>query len=120
MDYKIDIIDGVPQMTFEKSGNNNLVNNIYLSLAIKRGSWWFDPEFGSRLYLVRKNNPKAPAMVKEYIREATQWIIDAGRAKTINITAWRDEADRHRINYHIEAIEADGNVTTFTWYKELI
>ena len=41
---------------------SSLLNNIYLSLMIPLGSWWFNPSFGSRLHLLR-HAPLAPVVV---------------------------------------------------------
>jgi phage gp46-like protein len=64
MDFKILTDDDatVGQMTFDPAGD--IMNNVYLSLVVKRGSWFQNPEFGSRLHLLQraKNTQKTAAL----------------------------------------------------------
>lgn len=120
MDFKVETTDGRASMTFEKTEGNNLFNNLFLSLTIKRGSWWFDRKFGNRLHLIKKNTPDAPVMSKEYIREATDWIIKAGKAVSIETDAERDKVIGGRLNLVAIATASDGQVVTFKTFKELV
>jgi len=116
MDFKIETKSGIPQMTFEK--DYSIRNNIFLSLTLARGAFFQDPTFGHRLNEVKKNTVNAPALVKEYAREALQWVIDTGRAKSITIETERGEKDR--INISVSAVEADGNEVKFETFYEVV
>ncbi|MDH3975621.1 MAG: phage GP46 family protein [Deltaproteobacteria bacterium] len=116
MDFKIKTASGRPQMTFEKA--DNIMNNIYLSLAIAKGSFFMDPQFGHRFNEVRKNTAGAPGQVKEYAKEALQWLIKTGRAKKIEIVTERD--GRERIKIRVEATQADGREVTFDTFYEVV
>ena len=46
MDYTISLSGATADMSYAKT--TDIRNNIYLSLSIKKGSWWAAPEFGLR------------------------------------------------------------------------
>ena len=116
MDFKIETESGVPQMTFEKA--DNIMNNIYFSLAIAKGSFFMDPDFGHRFNEVRKNTPGAPAQVRDYAKEALQWLIKTGRAKKIDVLTERDGWERILIK--VEVTQADGRELIFDTYYEVV
>ncbi|MCX5785660.1 MAG: phage GP46 family protein [Elusimicrobia bacterium] len=84
MDLKIDIQDGRGTLTLETT--DTLLNNIFMSLSIPRGSWWFNPEFGSRLHeLNREKDVARVAMLAvTYAKEALQWLVDANKASAVD------------------------------------
>jgi phage gp46-like protein len=123
MDFAITTSGTTGTMTFDKATDNNLLNNIYLSLMVRRGSWFQNPEFGSRLHLLTraKNTARTEALAVEYCREALQWIIDLGRAASIGINAERDRTvDLHRLKVAIQAQKADGDRISFTTFIEVV
>lgn len=95
MDFAIDIDDstGYSRMTFEQAGT--LLNNIWLSLTVQRGSFFYRPDFGSRLHLLHraKLTPSTINLAEGYCREALQWLIDSGKASGISVTALRDTTE---------------------------
>jgi len=114
MDFAIVINDGgQPEMSFDQA--TNIFNNIYLSLKVRRGSWFFDPQFGSRLHLLKKNTPRAASLAEEYAREALQWLLDTGRATEIDVLAERDTLqDVSRLKLLVEVTQADGEQIVYT------
>jgi phage gp46-like protein len=124
MDFAI-IIDnqtGVGQMTYEKA--TTLMNNIYLSLKVGRGSFFADTNFGSRLYLLRrsKNTPVTMQLAIDYCKEALQWMIDSGKAQLVNVYAERDRTqDLHRLKLLIEVTPMNSDVpVAFSIFIEVI
>lgn len=121
MDFRIDTLSGIGQMTFEKA--DNIMNNIFLSLMVQKGSFFQNPDFGSRLHeLFRaKNTERTAALAVEYCKEALQWIIDIGRAVKFDIYTERDMLqDLHRLKVLIEATQADGRIVTFETFVEVV
>jgi phage gp46-like protein len=121
MDFGI-VMDtnGRPSMTFDKAVDGNLFNNAYLSLAVKRGSFFQNPEFGRRLHTIRKNTPDAPAKAETYAMEALQWLIDCGRVTKVEVKAQRDGRDVSRLNLLVELTAASGNIVTFSDFVGVI
>ena len=123
MDFRILTDDdaAVGQMTFDPAGD--IMNNIYLSLVVRRGSWFQNPDFGSRLHLLEraKNTEKTAALAEEYCREALQWLIDTGRATRIDVRTERDRSqDLHRLKLLVEVTQADGRQVSFERFVEVV
>ncbi|MDA8428945.1 MAG: phage GP46 family protein [Geobacteraceae bacterium] len=120
MDFQLvyDSQTGAIDQTFDQAGD--ILNNIIVSLAIKKGSWWHDLNFGLTDRPRLKNTPATARLIKQDIEQALQWIIDAGRAKSIEVATWRDQNDRHRLNILVTAIQADGRAVTYTTFKEVV
>jgi len=89
MDFKINIEEGRGKLTLETT--STLLNNVYLSLSIRKGSWWFAPKFGSELHLLRQEKDVAAAamLAKKYTEEALQWLLDTGRASAVDVVVER-------------------------------
>ena len=120
-DFKIDTEQGLGQLTFEESGD--IMNNIYLSLMVRKGSFFQNRAFGSRLHeLYRsKNTEQIAALVEDYCKEALQWIIDIGRASKIEVYTEIDKSENpHRLKLIVECTQVDGRVITFDIFMEVI
>lgn len=119
MDFAIAMQDGRGEMTFEMA--ENIFNNIYLSLKVRKGSFFQNPEFGSRLHLLKKNTPRAAALAEEYAKEALQWLIDTGRSKKIEVFAERDRLqDLNRLKLLVEVTQADDKIVPFEDFVEVV
>lgn len=118
MDFKIEIDHGLGRMTFEK--DDTILNNIYLSLAVSQGSFFQNPEFGSRLHLLQraKNTDTSSALAEDYCREALQWLLDIGKAKSIDISTERETPDRLKVL--VEATQADERKVNFETFVEVV
>ena len=119
MDYKINIEPGTGLgiKTFEPV--EDITNNIYLSLKIKKGSFFQNPTFGSRLYELdrAKNTAGTAALAEEYAKESLQWLIDTGRALSVAVTT---EREQYRLKLLVEVTQTDGRQVTFEIYLEVI
>jgi len=122
MDFALQIDSrGQAAMTFGKS--ETMINNIYLSLMVKKGSFFYDPTFGSRLHELQreKNTPSTARKAEDYCREALQWLLDAGKATRIDIYTERDPAqDPHRLKLLVEATPANGPVVPFSTFIDVV
>lgn len=121
MDFKLLTDSEVGTMTFDKAGD--VMNNVFLSLMVPRGTWFQNPEFGSRLHLLRraKNTAQTAALAEEYCREALQWLLDTGRATAIVVYSERDMTqDLHRLKLLVEVTQADGRMVMFDRFVEVV
>lgn len=109
---------GALDQTYDQAAD--ILNNIIITLGIKKGTWWQDTQFGVADRPRLKNTPANARLIQQDIEQALQWIIDAGRALSITVETWRAENDRHRLNVLITAIQADGRVVTFDTFKEVV
>jgi phage gp46-like protein len=121
MDYRIETRSGMGEMTFEMSTDMNLLNNIYLSLMVTRGTFFARPGFGCRRLDRAKNIVSNADLMHDYCREALQWLIDCGRAKSFAITVERDPRDDpHRLRILVVATKADLTAVSFETYLEVV
>ena len=122
MDFAIETTgdDGIGQMTFTDA--TNYMNNVYLSLMVRKGSFFQNPDFGSRLYLLNRSKltPQTAELVKDYVREALQWMIDAGRATAIGVETEMDTAVTGRLKVRVEVTQNDGSIITFQTFVGVI
>lgn len=121
MDFEIETARGQGLMTLNPA--ESIMNNIFLSLEIPQGSCFWDPEFGSRLHELKrsKNTERTAELSRQYCEEALQWIIDAGRAKSIEVVTERDRsASPHRLKILVQAVQADGRKVSFETFQEVV
>ncbi len=122
MDFAIDTSanDGIGQMTFNDAAN--YMNNVYLSLMTRKGSFFQNPDFGSRLHLLNRSKltPQTVALAADYVREALQWMIDAGRATAVDVETEIDTAVTGRLKVRVDVTQNDGQIITFTTFVGVI
>lgn len=124
MDFAIAIDNqtGLVQMTYDQT--STLMNNIYLSLMVRRGSFFADPEFGSRLHLLQRAKDTAQTAQRAvgYAKEALQWMIDTGKAKSVEVYAQRErQTVTRRLYLLIEVIPVNSDQpVAFSTFIEVI
>ena len=116
-DFNINLTSGLAEMTFDQA--DSMWNNIYISLTMKQGSFFAAPEFGSKLYTLTraKNTPRTEQNVKDYCKQALQWLMTTGRATSISVVTQRLFA---RINFEVTVIKANGVPVSFTSFVEVV
>jgi phage gp46-like protein len=120
MDYAItvDASNLTGRMSWEPC--DSLVNNIFLSLAVRRGAWFHNPDFGLRRRERLKNTEQTGALIRHDYLDALQWLIDTGKAKEVRVAVQRDRAiDINRLLVAIEVVQADNRRVTFTVFQEV-
>ena len=102
---------------------SDILNEIYLSLKIRLGSWYGNPARGSQLYTLKKMIVGGPddtaTRAKEMCQNALQWIVDAGRATSIDVeTSVDPERVLSRLNIQITAYQ-NGQPLVYEFFKEV-
>jgi len=71
-----------------KQDATGIVSALITSLFTVLGSAWSDPEWGSRLYTLKraKRTDETLRLAKIYAEQSTQWIVDDGLLASIDIT----------------------------------
>lgn len=117
MDFSIVTANGKADMSWNPA--DSLKNNVWLSLNIRRGSFFAAMDFGMRKP-PGKNTPKAEALVKEYAQEALQWMLNTGRATEIEVSTVRDtQRWPNRILLSGTIVQASGRRLPFEQFVEL-
>lgn len=121
MDFAI-LTNGITgQMTFDPV--TDIGNNVWLSLEVDKGSFFQNPNFGSRLYLLKreKNTETTAALAVDYCKEALKWLLDTGRATNIDISYQRDVLENpNRLKVLIAVTQANGQQAGFTYFVEVV
>lgn len=73
-----------------------LANAVYLRLMTPLGSWWADPDMGSRLHELERERdvPRVRKLAKQYAEQALAPLVKALRAKEITV-----EAEQRRVGW---------------------
>lgn len=98
---------------FEDTIKNNMINSVMVPL----GNFFQRPSFGSRVTAVIKITDNSLELIKSYVLESLQWLLDTGRAVSHEVEV--TQADRHRIKIDLSTIQADGREITFAVFKEV-
>lgn len=99
---------------------NGLGNAVYLRLMTPQGSYWADPEMGSRLHELQREKDvrRVAVLAKQYAENALQPIVADGRAKTVDVTTCH--AETGRLYLRIEVVASNGSLLTFSYPVSVI
>ena len=81
-----------------------------MSLGTDKGTWWAAPGFGSELWLLRqagKVDGLTAGTVERMAREALQWLVAEGLARSVDVRAER--SGKSRIDYAVTVTRPDGS-----------
>jgi phage gp46-like protein len=112
MDFTITPTSGLGSLTLEKA--TDIRSDIYNSLNIKKGSFFQNRNFGNDMFRIKKVTAQNLNLAKQYIQEALAWLLQVGRAKTIDVIVEADSADINRINVKVTATQPDGLIVTYS------
>jgi hypothetical protein len=107
--------DGVAEMAWTRP--TSIAGAIWLSLNIDAGKLFNAPSFGLDLQDVRKISSTTIPIVKQRIEQALKWLLDTNKAKSITVLVERDSVDSCRINWRVDAVQADGIPLTVTSFR---
>lgn len=119
IDQKISIIRGKPIAEYEWC-ENSLFNNIFLSLFVRKGSWFHNLQFGSELHLIKKITDKSIKMAEQTCRDTLNWLITIGRAVKIDVSVNRIPENKNAIGIYVSVQKPDASVDTFSWFYSVI
>jgi phage gp46-like protein len=116
----IDYDGGAKDFVLCTTPTHTLINNLILSLYIRPGELLDHPSFGSRRHSIKTVSTQTIKDLADYDRQATQWIVDAGRAKTIDIQTWRDDTNPAVIRELITATLPDDTQVPFETFLRVV
>lgn len=119
MDFQINLNAEYPVGGMEFVKNTDIRTSIYLSLNVNQGSFFQDPKFGSLLYTIKKMTQQNLRLAKQYCEEALQWLIQAGRATSINVIVEADISNIYQMNIKVTAKQPDGLIISYQQYRPI-
>jgi phage gp46-like protein len=75
---------------------------VRMSIGTNKGAWWADPDFGSELWLLKKEGKvdgQTAGKLERMVRESLQWLVSDGLALALDCKAERN--GKSRIDYQV-------------------
>lgn len=89
LDHMLSIDSGQPVMSF--GCTDSLANNLLLSLTVKKGSFFLDPGFGSRLHEISTTSEFDVQLSIKHAEDATSWLVRTKKVISIQVSAERGQ-----------------------------
>ena len=87
MDFSLAIDDdGRPYVTLDQEADE-VRNAVLLSLKIRRGAWFMNPDFGSRLHEINTLSDANVALAARYGAECLEWMKTVRLARSVSVSA---------------------------------
>jgi phage gp46-like protein len=112
MDYLL-INDSYGNLMMSFDASNDIRNNILLSLHIKKGSFFLDPNFGSRDHEIKSTTQSDINLAIAYGKEALQWMQTANKVSKIEISAY---SIKDKIYREITVTLPNGKIENYTTF----
>jgi phage gp46-like protein len=107
-------------LSYTPGTSSDLFNNVYLSLEITKGTWWFDQGFGLRRRAHRKNTAAMAVLLQQDCRDALQWLLGNGRATSIEVSAIANPDNRTWLGIRCTVTAASGETVTYDKFTEVV
>ena len=81
-----------------------------MSIGTDRGTWFADPDFGSDLWLLKREGKvdgQTAGTLERMVRESLRWLVADGIAHRVECSALRN--GRNRIDYTVTVTRPDGS-----------
>jgi hypothetical protein len=96
------------------TSSSDLKTNIWLSLNVKKGSLFQDPNFG--LEPITKITASNILKFQQNIVSALKWLVLAGSATATNVLVEQDLTDMTRLDVKVSVTQANGYITNYQQY----
>lgn len=104
-------------MSWDK--NDDITGNIYFSLNIIPGTIFNNPSFGLLLSDINKVTVNNITLIKQRVTNALRWILDVGKATSIDVIIERDLSNINRVNIKVEAKQTQGTILLYSQFKDV-
>ena len=108
---------GVGTMTWAKP--TDIGTNIWWSLNIDQGAVFNNVEFGFKVDDIKKVTAGNIGLLTQRVEKALQWLLNTGKAQSVEVLVERDSLDFNRINWKVTAVQADGFPITVTSFRTI-
>jgi phage gp46-like protein len=118
MDFQISASGDGRTGTMQFQKNMDIKTGMWLSISTEKGTFFQDPGFG--LTKMTKVTDQDIPLYTGYIEEALDWLLQSGRAKSIDVLVERDLQDVTRLNIKVQATQPNGLIVTYETYQRVI
>jgi phage gp46-like protein len=109
--------DGKLAMSYDEG--DAFINNILLSVHIKKGSFFAYPSLGSKLHLLKKITADSVKLARDYIFESLQWMADCGRITDLAVETEEDQENRG-IRIAVSGKKQNGQDLSFSTFYPVV
>jgi phage gp46-like protein len=119
MDFQITCDSGNPSgaLTFLK--NETIATDVFLSIFVKKGSFFQRPDFGSNLFKINKVSAQTINLATQYIQQALQWLINVGKATAVNVLVEKDLTALGQMDILVTVTQANGIPIVYQIFKNV-
>jgi hypothetical protein len=117
MGYKITLSNGTPTMSYDQDAT--IATDLLLSAMVPQGAFFLNPDFGLQ-ELPKKITDQNMGLVKDSFGQSEKWLIDAGKAKSIDILVEPDLTENNRLDIQESATQANDTVVSFKTFVPLV
>jgi phage gp46-like protein len=117
MDYLIEF-DSHGQLVMTYDYADDLINNVLLSLQVKKGSFFLHPGFGSNLHEITSTRDTDINLAAKYAEDALAWIVALKKAEKIDVNAIR--SSKNVIELEITVFKNDSSLMLYNFYHRVI
>ena len=109
--------NGVAEMSWDKP--TNISNLLYFSVSLPQGLMFNLPNFGLNLLDIKKLTDDKIELIQGRVEKAVQWIIDIGKARSIDVLVEKNAQAVGRVDIQIRAIQADGTPVSLDTFRSV-
>ncbi len=115
LDYQLTINDTGPAIV-SFNCTDSLANNLLLSMTVKKGSFFLDPGFGSRLHEICTTSENDLQLSIKYAEEATVWLVRTKKVESIKVSA---ERGLNWIELKLSVEKNSGDLSTYIYFHRI-
>jgi hypothetical protein len=115
MDFQIVMNSQYPTGGLVLVKNGDIRTSIYNSINVKKGTFFGDPTFGCEH--ITKITAGNLTLEKQRVQASLAWLLQTGRAKTIDVIVEQDTLDVSRVNIKVTATQPNGLIITYQQYR---
>jgi hypothetical protein len=109
---------GAPEGSLTLEKDNTCLTDIFCTLNIQKGTWFWNPSFGIDWLSFPKITASVLDSLNRAIVDGLQWMIQAGRISAISCMSELD-TNIGQVNIKVEVTQADGISITYQQYRPL-
>lgn len=106
---------GIVTMSFDAV--TDIRNNIMLSYLVKKGAFFIDLNFGSRLHEIKSTSPSDCNLAKAYCKESVAWMLKIKKIVSFDVAA---TAVSNKIHLYSTAILPSGDSVSYSLFLRVI
>jgi len=109
--------NGIADISWEKP--TTIFNLLWFSINIVRGTIFNNPTFGLDLSDIKKLTDDKIEIITARYQAALKWIIDIGKARSIDVIVEKNTQSIGRIDILVSAIQADGTPVELSTFRSV-